>query len=222
MKTITIKLDLSKDAWNWWEACNKTSHGVNWREKISNELQEKIVGKNQQTAFDFLIPYLENYYKDKNIEIFIKTLQIEFNNKKNKLFEIMERITANKIYRDDFTCFITSFPRFPYDYKEGYIWLSSKRPADYQLSIFIHELLHFQFFAYYDEDIWSLVTPEQFARIKESVTVILNDEFEEITTVQDDGYEIDRNVRSKLLPEWRKHKNFKELLNFAVKRIKQN
>lgn len=58
MSNITIKLDPKKDAWNWWEACNKVSHGVDWKMSIDSDLREKIVGKTQDEAFSFLIPLL--------------------------------------------------------------------------------------------------------------------------------------------------------------------
>ena len=50
LKTIRIqvKLDIRKDAWNWWDACNKVSYGIDWKEKIDNTLSEKIHGKTER------------------------------------------------------------------------------------------------------------------------------------------------------------------------------
>ncbi len=112
MFTINIKLDLEKDAWNWWEACNKVSHGVDWKQKISDELREKITDKSKEEAFIFLLPYLRELYSTMEIQKYIEEMQIGFGQVKDKLFDRMERVTNRPIYRNDFTCFLTSFHVF--------------------------------------------------------------------------------------------------------------
>ena len=59
MRTIRIKLNIEKDIWNWWEACNKVSHGVDWKRKIPKKLREKVVGKDFEEAFNLMKLYLE-------------------------------------------------------------------------------------------------------------------------------------------------------------------
>lgn len=37
MSKIIVKQDIRKDAWNWWDACNKISFGVDWKQRINNK-----------------------------------------------------------------------------------------------------------------------------------------------------------------------------------------
>jgi len=221
MPKITIKLDIKKDAWNWWDACNKISHGVDWKTKISGDVRKKIVGKPQKQAYSFLWLHLKLMHKQENLKARIHYLQQGFNRKQADLFATMERLTKHKIYRNDFTCFLTTFPRFPYNYEKGYVWISYKRDIDFQLAIFIHELLHFQFFAYYGEKVWNAVGREKYQYLKEAMTVILNDEFKYVTPIKDNGYEIHRALREKLKKIWRKTKDFDAFIDKGIKITKK-
>ncbi len=220
MFTIHIQLDIEKDAWNWWHACNKISHGVDWKKRINSSWHSKLVGRTQAEAYNFLIPYLKNFYDGIDINIYIKKFQIDFDTKKESLFQTMERVTKRSIYRNDFTCYITSFPRYPYKYPEGFVWISYKEKTDNQLLTFIHELLHFQFFAYYGEQVWNVLGAEKHARLKEAMTVIINDEFSNITESKDKGYDMDKDLRVELLSLWRENRDMEKFIEGAIKILK--
>ncbi|MFH1661698.1 MAG: hypothetical protein ABIA02_01210 [Candidatus Falkowbacteria bacterium] len=216
MTKILIKLNIEKDAWNWWEACNKVSHGVDWKMEIELKLRNKIVGKSQKEAYGFLFPYLKDIYKKRNLKKKAEELQKGFSERQKELFKTMERITMRKIYRNNFICFLTTFPRFPYDYNKGYVWISSKRELDYHFSIFLHELLHFQYFAYYGEKAWDELGQEKYEYLKEAMTVILNEECKHITKTKDEGYEIHKELRDELLKIWLETRKFDLFFNKAI------
>ena len=220
MHKIVVKLDIEKDAWNWWHACNKVSYGVDWKMRIDEKLRNKIFGKTQKDAYAFLIPFLDEYYLKVPAIGHIKEIQDGFNKNSEKIFQRMEKVTNRPIYRENFTCFITSFPRFPYNYEEGYVWISNKKPLDSQIAIFIHELLHFQYFAYFGEKIWNELGQEAHAELKEAMTVILNEEFSDITSEKDKGYEIHRELRGRLLNLWRQERNMDNFIEKAVLLLK--
>jgi len=149
-------------------------------------------------------------------------LQQEFKERENELFVTMEMLTMHKIYRDDFTCFLTTFPRFPYDYKNGFVWISYKRRIDFQISVFIHELLHFQFFAYYAKEAEKVLDSEKFDALKEGMTIILDDEFSHITSVKDEGYDIHEDIRKEFLKIWKNLKDFDLFIGEAIKILLHN
>ncbi len=220
MSKIKIRLNIREDAWNWWDGCNSDSINFDWKSQIKPALRSKITGKTEKEALKFLLPYLKKLYSDLEIEKHIQKTQSGFDKKQDQIFERMEKVTNRPIYRKAFTCFITSFPRFPYDYEKGCIWISHKRDLDFQVAIFIHELLHFQYFEYFGEKVWDKLGKEKHGRLKEAMTVILNDEFRDITPLSDDGYEIDKELRKKLLPLWRKSENMDEFIDLAVDLMK--
>jgi len=57
-----IMLDINRDAWNWYASCNRTSHGVNWGQKISDDIVNEIKDKSESEAKKVIIPFLENKY----------------------------------------------------------------------------------------------------------------------------------------------------------------
>lgn len=222
MPKLHIKLDLEKDAWNWWDACNKISHGVDWKENIDPNLQKHIVGKNQIEAYGFLLPYLEKLYQDMEIDKYIQEIQSGFDKINDKLFDKMAKITGHPVYRENFTCFITSFPRFAYDYPNGYIWISCKKGLDFQILTVIHEILHFQYFQYFGERVWDEIGKEKHAVLKEAMTVIINEEFQDITSEKETGYDLYKKLGNQLLNIWKNTKNMDQFIDQAILLMKQS
>lgn len=96
MFKISVEIDIKKDASNWWNACNKISHGVDWKSRIDKRLQNKIVGKTKKQAFKFLIPYLKKLYKRINIEKEREFAQHFFDQKKDRVFKRMQELPVEK------------------------------------------------------------------------------------------------------------------------------
>ncbi|MDD4289897.1 MAG: hypothetical protein PHH83_01315 [Patescibacteria group bacterium] len=214
---VGVKINTKKDAWNFWDACNKVSHGVDWKTRIDENVSKNIIGKSRKESYKFLIPYLKNYYKE-NKDILVKLqnqTQNIFNEKADFLFEKMQKITKRKLYRKCFTCFLTTFPRCAYDYKSGYIWFYINLSAEKCTDVFLHELLHFQFIKYFRDKID--LDDRQFEFLKESLTVILNSEFNDLMYGEDRGYEIHQELRSKLSDYWTKTKDFDKLIDYGIK-----
>jgi len=221
-RIIFVKLDLNRDMWNWWDACNRKSHGVDWKMRIEPKLRNKIVGKNQKEVYKFLKPYLTTIYRENQyFKDHIDRTQSGFDSKQDEIFKTMEQITKHPICHKEIICFLTTFPRFPYNFGKGYIWLSSKKPFDYQVSIFIHELLHFQFMAYYGERVWNEIGEEKYQCLKEGMTIILNDEFADLTKEKDEGYLIYRDFSQKLLRLWREKRDFDFLIEKGTQILKR-
>lgn len=209
-------IDITKDAWNWWRACNKVSYGVNWKERIDKNLQNKIVGKSQKKALLFLIPYLKNYYKKIKIEKRLAEVENIFKRNNDAIFERMEKITGRKIYRNDFKIFLTTFERAPYKYPEGYVWLPIVWPKESYIRTFVHELLHFQTYAYWQKAGLKKLKNEEFENLKEALAVVLNEEFLDIIKWRDNGYKVHQHLRKELLKFWKRNKNFDKLVKFGI------
>lgn len=220
--TYKIHQNIYKDAWNWWDACNSVSHGVDWKKQIDSKIVKKIHGKHKKEAYAFLIPFLrEKYKKEKDrIKESKESISNQFKDKFEigckKIIQVMEK----PLYRQDFHFYLTTFKRAPYDIKKGLVWM----PIDYPdpMSVFLHELCHFQFFHYWRENPKSPVSKlsnNQFEFLKESLTMILDKDFVPLIKKPDKGYDIHQNFRNELKEFWQKDKDFNKLVEFGTKKI---
>ena len=201
----------------------KQSHGIKWEQFIPIILKEKITKKNEEEVAEIIESFLKEKYRvEENALLqYVAHLKLVLNKAGNNFFPIMARITENPIYRNDFTGFITTFPRGPYDTGRGYIWMIYDKTDERQIKAFIHELLHMQFEHYYKEKLLKLINEEQFSFLKESMTIIINKEFLHITSEQDRGYPIHQEFRKYLLNLWEHRQNFPQFISEAVKHVNE-
>ncbi|MDK2899430.1 MAG: hypothetical protein PWQ10_617 [Patescibacteria group bacterium] len=217
-----IMLDINRDAWNWYASCNRSSHGVNWGQKISDDIVNEIKGKDETEAKKIIIPFLEKKYVEEasEIEIYKSSINYDyFNNFELTCLKIVE-LTNKALYRNDFTIFLTTFPRGPYNYSEGYLYI--KIGWQDPIKLFMHELLHFQFIHYWRENPNSKVhglSNEQFEWLKESLTVILDEDLYPLVKSPDKGYFIHQKFREQLHSFWKTNNDFNKLIGFGLEKL---
>lgn len=226
---VEFKLDKDKDMWNWWDACNDSYMGVDWKQRTTPEIRAKLVGKTQKEAKDFLREYLEKkiYSTDKflkaqkEIEFFWKNIELE-------IIKRIENITKKTIWPSKITCYYTTFPRGPYRFNlktsTAYILMDpiGFSPKERFCRSIVHEMLHFQMHKYF----WKYLqeknlTDKQVDHIKEALTFLLNENFIDLFKVPEKGYEIHDKLREDLAKFWRESNNFLELLDYASVLIKE-
>ena len=220
MNKINIKININKDAWNWWDACNKVSYDVNWSERVTGAIKGKIIGQGKKQALSVLSPYLQRLYKKEDMVVKAVEVSKVFAAVSAEIFRRMEKVTGRKIYRDSFTMFLTTFPRAAYDFSKGYVWLPVVWPEETYIRTFLHELLHFQTYAYWSK-YQKEVGNERFEDAKEALTVILNEEFSDIMVWPDKGYAKHKSLREKILMAWKKKKSFSELIKYSMSLVRE-
>lgn len=214
-----IKLDIKEDAWNWFVGCNRTNYRSDWTQRAPKDVLEKIHGKTKEEAYSFLMPFLKQKYVDEKVQIeeYKKYLTMEYDKKFQKGCETIVELLGKPLYRNDFEVFLTTFPRGPYNKDGGSLW----QPVGWLDPIrgFLHELLHFQFIHYWlvDGSQVSKLTENQFDWIKESLTVIIDEDFFPLIERADNGYEVHKEYRLKLHEFWKKNKDFDKLVEFGLK-----
>lgn len=200
--TIQVRLDIEKDAWNYRSAFNKNTHSTKRKEQVEKTTSinlQQLQGMKQEDAYPFLREYLESFRKDHKDEVNKKMadMQNACDAHKDSIFARMEQLTKHPIYRNDFTIFLTSLNRWPYNIKLGQTWSNIYR--SWILRAFIHELLHFQTITYYKEYIISKLGSEMmFEDLKEALTFLLNYEFSNIIENPDSWYPQHQELRKKL------------------------
>ena len=151
--TITVEINMHYDAWNWWDCVNnRRSYGIDWVKRCPKELVPMIMGKTQKEARLALCPFLEQKYKQINIENTRTTFQAGFDEKRHAIFEAMEKLTGKPIFQDNIICYLTTFQSYPYDTKIGALYLNATGKFDNQVEIFLHELLHLQAHYYWEKN----------------------------------------------------------------------
>jgi len=216
-----IKLDIEQDAINWYEGCNRISKGVDWKQRVPSIVYDNIFGKSKDAAYKFLIPFLKQKYVDEKDQIdkYISFVDNEYEQNFSLACQKIASLTDKPLYRKDFTVFLTTFPRGPYNYDMGYLWLVIGRKDP--IKNFLHELLHFQFIHYWcipESDVAKL-NNEEFEWLKESLTVVLDEDLYPLIKSPDDGYELHREFRKELHKVWKTNKNFDELVKFGLKAL---
>lgn len=228
-----LKYDIDRDMWNWRGATEDMYHGnkfmgaTSWKnarfieDDVGREIALKIGNLDKKAAENILRPYLENILKNPNSRLnkFMQIAEKEFTEKFEPACEILEKITQHPMISNEFTFFITTFPRMPYflDTFEIFIFDSTEEFWGMPIDGFLHEALHYQFTYYWGkrEDIMKL-NDEQFDYIKEALTVVLDEELQPILTTPDRGYDNQQAYRALLKKHWKKYHDFGALINFAL------
>lgn len=218
-----IRKSVYNDAWNWWNACNSFSHGVTWKNQINENLANKLVGTTQKEANRVLIPFLKKVYikEKKNLSKAKKFFEKEFVQKFEAGCDKIEKVIKQPIYRKNFIIYLTTLRRGPYYKAKGIVWICIY--WDDPIRTFLHELCHFQFIHYWRENPDSEVsklTRNQFEYLKESLTMILDEDFFPIIKKPDYGYDLHQDFRKKLKKFWKKEKDFDKLVEFGIEKVR--
>ena len=215
---FVVKVDIKQDAWNIWQACNKVSHGVDWSQRVDPLIKENVVGKTEAEAYSWLVPYLEDRYKELGIDVWAKQIQAELMPEYPRIAQVIEEITQKPLYREDITLFVTTINRSPYNFDKGYIWIVFKQDKNKIINTLLHELLHFQFMKYYGDKVWDEVGEQKFQAIKEGMVVILNDYLSDWTDGKEITYTMYEAFAGELLKLWHGEAN-RQFDKFVAKSI---
>ena len=212
-----IRVSVIKDAWNVWDACNSSSHGMDWSKWAGPKLQKNVVGKKYLDAKKWLHPFLKEHYKKIGLTETAKSLRAMLEPEFPRVIETIERITQKPFYLKEVILFVTTYPRCPYYWRKGYIWIRHDKDKNWQIHTLLHELLHFQFHHYYGQRLRKKITEEEFEALKEAMVVILDDDLKNWTGKQETTYSIYKKFSEELRKIWQKTRgNFKKFVDEGV------
>lgn len=231
MPTINSYYNIEKDALNRREAVNRFANWT-WYKNMDNEAQiifKQITWISFKESLDILVPFLEKRYNDNKQEIddASKQIKIILDDQKDKIFDLMEKLTKKPIFNGIFTIRYTTCQRWPYNRETWEIRIMEPSKKEfrykYRTKSFIHELLHFQTHKYYENvPPMNKLDKSQFNLLKESLTFLINYEFPEIKKSIENGYPQHQEFR-KTLEEYRislwNKKDFEKLIEFWCNKI---
>lgn len=226
-----IIYDIQYDMWNWRDSIKNSFMGFNWIDNISNKndlkIAKQILGLKKQAAEKILKPYLENQKNNPKSKLnkFTKIIEKNFQEKYQDACKILEKITNRPLMSNNFTFYITTFPRCLYFYEKRGIFIYDATEDFWGMPIdtFLHEAHHLQFIHYWYENKNSPVSKlkyEDFDYLKEALTVVLDDdELKSIMSLPDQGYPTQTEFRKLLYQNWQKYHNFDRLVDFGLSKL---
>ncbi|MFA4954951.1 MAG: hypothetical protein WC641_06580 [Patescibacteria group bacterium] len=127
--------------------------------------------------------------------------------------EFLKRVEAMFALESPFEVihvFLTTDGRCSYDIEHGYFFVSVSRP--FQNKTIMHELLHFWTWLVFHEEVESRrMTKECYNDVKESLTELLNIEFQDLLgDAHDDGYPQHQELRAAVGKTWTETKDIKK------------
>ncbi len=196
--------DIELDASNWQKSLQASSYGIKW-----SDFLPKDISIEEARDSKYLKEYLKKkYYNSGKIEEFKNWLKDNLN--KESTVNDLESLMGKRFDINSIDIRITTFPRAPYNYKNGWffvIFKNSKR--EIIISEIYHEMMHILFHEHYWAECESLgLNDSQISNLKESLTVVLNPILENRDLPLDEGYPKHREVREKIMKIW-KEKNWK-------------
>lgn len=228
-----IIYDIKKDMWNWrgaledyltddWCLNNIQKYGS----KLDQKIAKQILGLKKSEAEAILQPYLLSLKNNPSNQLnkFIKLAENEFADKYIDACKALEHITKRPMVSDKFTFYVTTFPRMTVFFDKCVIYMYDSKEGVWGMPIdgFLHEALHFQFYYYWRLDKKSPISKlseDEFFYLKESLTVILDEELKPIITLPDCSYSSMQPFRDILHEYWKEYHDFDKLVEFGLEKL---
>ncbi len=201
------------------------TYGKDWLKSYPDSFKASLKGKSKKEQKDIVIRYIEKYYTKEYIDRFYNNKE-KLRKHKDKIVKVLEKIHNRKFPVKNIIFKYNTFIACPYQWDEKNkdwfgIFLSKKYINKGAIGVAIHELMHL-FFHYY---FWDILKNKKLNYndkhfIKESFTVIVNEEFKDILDHKDYGYDDHRKLRKCILNEWKKGKSFEEIAKYVFSNFK--
>lgn len=171
-----FKADIKEDYKNYIKALSSQ----NWKNAVPKEIRNNEIG---------LGKYLEKKYKHelKFLEMAAEDFRKIWDERENLIFARIREITGKET-KGNFTIFLTTIKFCPYDTTSNSIWIYYLYENEKFCTLLSHELLHFNFHQFFFEKIKKEIGEEKTQLLKESLTFLLNEEFNDILKCEDSGY----------------------------------
>lgn len=189
-------------------------------EEFVNKARKEIDPMRQGTIVE---KFLKDNFDGKKdlINQRIKQFQEAWDKIDGEYFNRLEGIFNRKIPSDvAYTGYLTSAGSCPFDPRLRTFMV---RMGDEKVDVVAgHEIMHIEFirnFGFYCRDTLKLA-PKDFGNFQEASTFLLNDEMGDLFSRPDYGYKEHQELRGKLSEQWKKNKDFNNLLNYYKELIK--
>ncbi|MFH1376999.1 MAG: hypothetical protein ABIH25_05175 [Candidatus Woesearchaeota archaeon] len=223
---LVFKKNKKLDIINCYNAINGKSFGTYFK-SFTEDFIKKIKDKPFEEVKEIIKEKIDfAYERDKErIEFVLKESEKGWMRINDEFFNRLEKIMKKKFLPKKITVYATVLGRCDYNYSLDdpffKISIRSSPIPDTQIKTMMHEMMHFMFHWHYWDYCEKKIGKELTGHLKEALTFILNEEFNDIGGYEDKGYPMHRELRKKLTKIWRKDKDFETFLDKSINVMKR-
>lgn len=224
MSIVTFTFDEEKDIWNIHRMANKNASFTNSDKMLDPRIFEIAKGKTLEESRQAIQAYNQEIYASEKIPDFCQRLNQTWGPLEKMFFERLEKVTNRPLSTQKITGFATTQKMCPYHFEpqESWFMVSVQRSIPSEMMGAAHEIFHFQFHAYYWDDVANEIGEEKTGHLKEALTILLNIEFGDLFSEMDRGYPVHYPLREFIAHEWSKEKSFEKLIQSCKSYLKKN
>lgn len=212
---LRFSYDLQKDIDNF----KITSRSVN--NKQSTKIQALYIAQfGEIFEQEKLEAFIKNYIEIEKIDFprAIERIENAWRMIEQSFTERVEKVFGIPSPTDEIRAYLTTDTRCSYNIEQNYFFVSvtAQRPSNKTI---MHELLHFWTLWVFQEEISNgRITKECFNDVKESLTELLNIEFQDLLDgAHDDGYPQHQEIRHVIRETWNETKDIRKTFEAASK-----
>jgi hypothetical protein len=217
---IVVVADIRFDATNW---LTFALEKINYAREMQVSMPEEILAQCRNVpyaqALARCVTWLEQRGAREEIQAIREPMQMAFDAKREEIFSTMHQLTGRWARARTYTCYLTTYNRFPYEYRRRkYLWIGSKYKHHGYICTFLHELNHMQTHVYFEQAMRKYCDATAFQHIKEALSVLNNEVYtKEFMGNVDVGYLEDRELREQILSLWKLGMPFGEICQHMAK-----
>lgn len=213
---LTITYDKNRDVWC---LLNKGKSSLN-STRPTRQYELLIQKYGTSPTVENTEAFIETYCKEHHLdtEKYIVELQSAWENIADEFHKRARAIFTTSLPYN-ITAYLTINSRCPYNIPDNFFYVSFQSSSN--ILTIMHELWHFYTWYGLGADQEKKLGTQKYNDIKESLTVLLNEEFRDFLPegVSDVGYPQHQDMRNKILHYWKKDKNIKNLWDYLVREL---
>lgn len=204
---ITFKYDPKKECENFLHSLHSLNHGPSQRHKLFFEHFSEL---NEDNA----VAFADWYIKENNISMEEKLAAIEkqWREVEAEFFKRADTIYHATLLQSEIVVYLSVHDRCSYSFERNYFFVHLDLLRTNK--VIMHELWHFYFYFTVGREIEKKYDRQLFNDIKESLTVLLNEEFSDLLQgLEDKGYLIHQEMRQEMVKRYRQNRDIYALIN---------
>jgi len=210
---LTFKYNLNEDIKNFFGASKSLGHSGR-QSKIHLLYQGRYGAELTQ---ENLKKFINNYVKENNIDVKekIKEFQKSWDKINDEFFKRAEKIFKVQLPTEQVDVYLTTNDRCCLSINDNLFFVYVK--SDHIKRTAMHELFHFYtWYAFGKELKDKNIGKQKYYDIKESLTEILNLEFEDLIEYPEVGYSEHKELRKEIKKYWLKYKDIKKVVEKII------